>query len=129
MSFLREVHLILSFSLGPLKEISSKKVMSISHGLKAYLLEVNSVGCSADHVAQLDLKGVGDLRLSFSKEWSRNSWLSISCSSTFSVRVMLCVFIGKLKAVLDLPLLGVPGCRAFLLAVLAAFTGSLKCLY
>lgn len=54
------VHLISSFSLGPLKEISSIKVMSISHVLKVYLLAVNSVGCSADRVTQLDPKGVRD---------------------------------------------------------------------
>lgn len=85
------VPLILSFSLGPLKEISSKKVMSISQRLKVYLLEVNSVGCSADRVTQLDLKGVRNLWLSFSKKQRKHSWLSVSCSSTLSVGVMLCV--------------------------------------
>lgn len=53
------VHIISRVFLGPLKEISSKKVMSVSHGLKSYLLEVNSVGCSADRVAQLIWKEWG----------------------------------------------------------------------
>jgi len=76
---------ILSFCLGFLKESSSKKVMSVSHGLEVHLLEVNSVGWSAEHVAQLDLKGVRDLRLSFAQKWGRHSWLLVSFSSVLSV--------------------------------------------
>lgn len=67
-----------------------------------YLPEVNSVGCSTDHMTQLDLKGVRGFRLSFSKKWAGRADCWFHAAALF-----LSVRTGKLKAVLDLPLLGV----------------------
>lgn len=98
------IHLILSVSLGPLKRTSSAQTGDVHFSwTENYQPEVNSVGCSAGRVAQLDLKEVRDSREPFSQKESKHSCLSDSYSSTLSVGVMLCTFIGNLKAVLDLP--------------------------